>query len=109
MWDRLVVVPPKTGLNSISEGQELCKVFSDYRAPTSRSSQFGDFCGFSSAAGENATHGKRRTNADKRAAVLRWLEDDEGKQWTDSHIAKMCHVSDPFVGKISHEIVSCRP
>ena len=45
------------------------------------------------AAGENSTHGKRRTNADKRAAVLRWLEDEEGRQWTDSHIAKMCHVS----------------
>ena len=59
------------------------------------------------AAGENATHGKRRTNVDKRAAVLRWLEDDEGRQWTDSHIAKMCHVTYQFVGKISHEIVSC--
>ena len=57
------------------------------------------------AAGENSTHGRRRTNVDKRAAVLRWLEDDEGKQWTDSHIAKMCHVSDPFVGKISLQIV----
>ena len=66
---------------------------SRYRAPTSRSSQFGDFCGFSSAAGENATHGKRRTNADKRAAVLRWLEDDEGQQWSDEHISKQCCVS----------------
>ena len=27
------------------------------------------------AACENAAHGKRRTNADKRAAVLRWLQD----------------------------------
>ena len=43
------------------------------------------------AAGENSTHGRRRTNADKRAAVLRWLEDDEGKQWTDRYIAE--HVS----------------
>ena len=45
------------------------------------------------AACENAVHGKRRTNADKRAAVLRWLQDDEGKQWTNRHIAKQCHVS----------------
>ena len=49
------------------------------------------------AAGENATHGKRRTNADKRAAVLRWLEDDEGRQWTDRYIAEQCHVSDFLV------------
>ena len=53
------------------------------------------------AAGENSTHGKRRTNADKRAAVLRWLEDEEGKQWTDSHIAKMCHVHHDTVGKVA--------
>ena len=45
------------------------------------------------AAGENSTHGKRRTNADKRAAVLRWLEDDEGRQWSDEHISKQCCVS----------------
>ena len=49
------------------------------------------------AACENAVHGKRRTSADKRAAVLRWLQNDEGRQWTDSHIAKHCHVSDFLV------------
>ena len=53
------------------------------------------------AAGENSTHGKRRTNADKRAAVLRWLEDDEGKQWTDAYIAKMCHVNHKTIGNIA--------
>ena len=52
------------------------------------------------AACENAVHGKRRTNADKRAAVLRWLQDDEGQQWTDSHIAKQCHVSDFLVNSV---------
>ena len=53
------------------------------------------------AACENASHGKRRTNADKRAAVLRWLEDDEGKTWSDSHIAKMCHVSNQMVRDVA--------
>ncbi len=52
------------------------------------------------AACENAVHGKRRTNADKRAAVLRWLQDDEGRQWTGSHIAKQCHVSDSLVNSV---------
>ena len=36
----------------------------------------------------NATHGRRRTNAEKELAVRRWLEDDEMCQWTDGHIAK---------------------
>ena len=52
------------------------------------------------AACENAVHGKRRTNADKRAAVLRWLQDDGGRQWADSHIAKQCHVSDFLVNSV---------
>ena len=30
-----------------------------------------------------------------------WLEDEEGKQWTDSHIAKMCHVHHDTVGKVA--------
>ena len=57
------------------------------------------------AAGENSTHGRRRTNVDKRAAVLRWLEDEEGKQWTDRYIGEQCHVSNQFVRKISLGIV----
>ena len=36
----------------------------------------------------NATHGRRRTNAEKELAVRRWLEDDEMCQWTDGHIAQ---------------------
>ena len=52
------------------------------------------------AACENASHGKRRTNADKRVAVLRWLQDNEGRQWTDSHIAKQCYVSDFLVNSV---------
>ena len=52
------------------------------------------------AACENASHGKRRTNTDKRAAVLRWLQDGEGMQWTDSYIAKLCHVSDFLVSSV---------
>jgi len=49
--------------------------------------------------GANATHGLRRTNADKRKAVLTMLteskvsHDEDGKPWTDNAIAKRCHVS----------------
>ena len=56
------------------------------------------------ATGTNADHGHRRTNADKRAAVLRWLEDEENREWTDGHIAKKCFVSDQFVTNISKEL-----
>ena len=47
----------------------------------------------------NATHGKRRSNADKRRSVMRLLEDAEWGQWSDREIARRCGVSDPFVGK----------
>ena len=59
----------------------------------------------------NATHGRRRTNAEKELAVRRWLEDDEMCQWTDGHIAKQCLVSAPFVSKVARslETISSRP
>ena len=59
----------------------------------------------------NATHGRRRTNAEKETAVRRWLEDDEMCQWTDGHIAKECLVSAPFVSKVARslETISSRP
>ncbi len=40
--------------------------------------------------GANATHGLRRTNADKRRAVLRLLEDSEWSKWSDREIARRC-------------------
>jgi len=41
----------------------------------------------------NATHGKRRSNADKRRSVMRLLEDAEWGQWSDREIARRCGVS----------------
>jgi hypothetical protein len=52
----------------------------------------------------NETHGLRRTDADKRKAVLRVLNDDEWSKLSSSAIAKMIKVSQPFVGKIRREI-----
>ena len=56
----------------------------------------------------NHMHGRRRTNAEKEAAVLRWIEDEEMCQWTDGYIAKMCHVSDVLVGKIRERTPNIR-
>lgn len=47
--------------------------------------------------GANASHGMRRTNQDKRRAVMRLLEDAEWKCWSNYEIAERCAVSDEFV------------
>lgn len=54
--------------------------------------------------GVNATHGKRRTNADKRRAVERVMVDDEWSKFSDNKIAKLCKVSQPFVSKVRKEL-----
>jgi hypothetical protein len=56
------------------------------------------------AAGANITHGFRRSNADKRRAVLTLLRDEEWSAWSDAEIARRCGVSQPFVGKIRAEL-----
>ena len=45
------------------------------------------------AVGANASHGLRRTNADKRHAVETLLKDDEWSGWADREIARRCGVS----------------
>src|SRR5690606_24706601 len=52
--------------------------------------------------GANAAHGLRRTNADKRRAVLALLDDDEWGRWSDGEIARRANVSQPFVSKLRH-------
>lgn len=47
--------------------------------------------------GANSSHGLRRTNADKRKAVLTALEHPKFSQWPDTKIAKACGVSHTFV------------
>ncbi|PJF39588.1 MAG: hypothetical protein CUN54_08355 [Phototrophicales bacterium] len=47
--------------------------------------------------GANATHGLRRTNADKRRAVERLLNDDEWSRWSNREIARRCAVSEQLV------------
>lgn len=45
----------------------------------------------------NATHGLRRTNADKRKAVETLLKDAEWAKWSDRKIAEVCGVAHSFV------------
>jgi hypothetical protein len=50
--------------------------------------------------GVNATHGLRRTSADKRRAVMTLLEDGEWSKWSDREIARRCGVHHQMVGKM---------
>jgi len=54
--------------------------------------------------GANSKHGSRRTNSDKRKAVLTLLDDMEWSEWSDSEIARQCHVSSMMVGKVRKEV-----
>ena len=56
--------------------------------------------------GANATHGLRRTNADKRRAVDRLLRDDEWGKWSDREIARRCAVSNNFVSEFRRSLSS---
>ncbi len=55
------------------------------------------------AAGANAQHGLRRTNADKRRAVFTLLADPEWSAWSDQEIARRCGVDPTWVGRLRRE------
>jgi hypothetical protein len=55
------------------------------------------------AVGANADHGLRRTNEDKRRAVLTLLRDPQWCQWSDREIANRCGVSNRFVGLVRRD------
>ena len=61
------------------------------------------------SAGANADHGKRRTDADKRRAVMRLLMDGEWQLWASVEIARRCAVSDTLVGKVREEVNRLQP
>lgn len=48
----------------------------------------------------NSNHGQRRTNEDKRRAVLRLIHDPEWSGWSDREIARRCGVTHPFVANL---------
>jgi hypothetical protein len=51
----------------------------------------------------NASHGLRRTNADKRNAVEMALADPEWSKLPNTQIAEMCAVAESFIRKIKLE------
>jgi hypothetical protein len=55
------------------------------------------------AVGANATHGLRRSNADKRRAVTILLEDDVWSTWSNREIARRCGVDEGLVRKLKDE------
>ncbi|WP_210482888.1 hypothetical protein [Microvirga antarctica] len=52
------------------------------------------------AVGANADHGLKRTNADKRRAVMLMLEDDEWSGWSNREIARRCRVDEALVRRM---------
>ena len=56
------------------------------------------------AAGANAQHGLRRTNADKRRAVELLLRDEEWRQWSDRKIAEACAVDHKTVADVRRSL-----
>lgn len=56
------------------------------------------------AVGANASHGLRRTNADKRRAVEALLKDEEWGQWSNREIARRCSVDEGTVRNLRQAI-----
>ena len=57
------------------------------------------------SAGANAEHGLRRSNEDKRRAVMTLLGDNEWREWSDREIARRCGVSDRFVNGLRPTVI----
>lgn len=56
--------------------------------------------------GANASHGLRRTNDDKRRAVMVLLNDPEWSKWSARDIARQCGVSHDFAARLKREVSS---
>ncbi len=55
--------------------------------------------------GSNASHGLRRTQADKRRAVERLLRDEEWSKWSNREIAKAAKVDHRTVATVRRELL----
>ena len=54
--------------------------------------------------GANATHGLRRTNDDKRRAIVAMLSDPDWSRWSNREIARVAAASEFFVRKVRAEM-----
>jgi hypothetical protein len=57
----------------------------------------------------NASHGLKRTNDDKRLAVVTLLADEEWGRQSDTSVAGLADVTQPFVGKVQQWLVKLLP
>ena len=55
--------------------------------------------------GSNASHGLRRTQADKRRAIERLIRDDEWSKWSSRKIAKAAGVDHKTVDKVRRDLL----
>ena len=58
---------------------------------------------------QNAVHGLRRTNADKRRAVETLLNDHEWSQWSNREIARQAAVEHKLVNRLRDSISGAKP
>ncbi|MCP4427231.1 MAG: site-specific DNA-methyltransferase [Chloroflexi bacterium] len=58
--------------------------------------------------GANDTHGRKRTNADKRNSVRSILSQPEWWGWSDRKIARICKVSPPLIKEVREELLQER-
>lgn len=56
--------------------------------------------------GANAAHGLRRTDADKRQAILVLLADEEWRHWSNREIARQCAVSPVTVARVKEDVAA---
>lgn len=84
-------------LNAAHRSGKFTEIPADVRAGTQRDAILH-------AAGANAAHGLRRTNADKRRSVEVLLRDEEWSKWSKREIARRCGVSDVFVADVLKDI-----
>ena len=84
-------------LNAAHRSGKFSEIPADVRSGTRREAILH-------AAGANASHGLRRTNADKRRAVEVLLRDEEWRQWSDREIGRRCAVHHSTVSEIRAEI-----
>ncbi|HWK65369.1 MAG TPA: hypothetical protein VNS34_10535 [Rhizobiaceae bacterium] len=54
--------------------------------------------------GVNHAHGLQRTDADRRRAIMRLLEDEEWGAWSDREIARRCKVHHTTVARVKADI-----
>ena len=61
------------------------------------------------AASANASHGLRRSQADKRRSIETLLHDPEWSRWSDREIGKACAVDHKTVGRVRRELTGDFP